>query len=121
MEKPSSLTRLALLRRRVHQSWKTTMLVAVVGGSTFLAAGLMPGVGVVFVLLLLLLLRPGMEVYFSREAVCPHCEADLFLEMCQVENAGGIELGLRCPRCGRDASKVDERHGEIIDIEEWRK
>lgn len=116
MERPSSLTRYALLRRRVHSSWKTTLLVAIVGGCSFLAAGLVPGGGVVVIILLIALARPAMELYFSRQCVCPHCEADLFLEVCEIENAGGIEDGLRCPRCGRDASKVDSTNGPVIDV-----
>ena len=116
VNKPSSLTRYAQLRRRVHSSWKTTLLVALVGGSVFLAGGLVPVGGVMLVLFVLVLVRPAMELYFSRQCLCPHCEADLFLEMCQVENAGGIEQGLICPVCRRDASKIDERNGPVIDV-----
>lgn len=116
MERPSSLTRYALLRRRVHASWKTTLLVALVGGSTLLAADLVPGVGVLLIIVLIALARPAMEVYFSRQCICPHCEADLFLELCEIENAGGIEGGLRCPQCNRDASKVDSTNGPVIDV-----
>jgi hypothetical protein len=116
VEKPSSLTRYALQRRRVHGSWKTTLICGIVGGCIFLAGGLMPVGGVFLVVLLLVIVRPAMELYYSRQCVCPHCEADLFLEVCQIENVGGIEQGLACPRCGRDASKVDSSNGPVIDI-----
>ncbi|MFC5050172.1 hypothetical protein ACFPK9_06075 [Rubritalea spongiae] len=120
MEKPSSLTRCAQLRRRVHGSWKTTLLVAIAGGGVLAAAGLAAAWAVFVVMLCVALVRPVMEVYFSHRAVCPHCEADLFLEMCEIENMGGIEGGLRCPSCGRDASKIDSQNGPVIDIEEYR-
>jgi hypothetical protein len=116
VEKPSLLTRYALQRRRVHGSWKTTLICGIVGGCIFLATGLMPVGGVFLVVLLLVLVRPAMEIYYSRQCICPHCEADLFLEVCEIENAGGIEQGLSCPQCGRDASKVDSTNGPVIDI-----
>lgn len=110
----------AQLRRRVHASWKTTLLVAVVGGGVLAAAGLAQAWAVFLVVLVVCLVRPAMELYFSHKAVCPHCESDLFLEMCEIEAVGGIEGGLRCPRCGLDASKIDNTHGPVIDIEENR-
>ncbi|MFT5883080.1 MAG: hypothetical protein ACI9FG_001590 [Crocinitomicaceae bacterium] len=116
MEKPSLLTRHALQRRRVHESWKTTLICGIVGGCIFLATGLMPVGGVFLVVVLLVIVRPAMELYYSRQCICPHCEADLFLEVCEIENKGGIELGLPCPRCNRDASKVDSTNGPVIDI-----
>ncbi len=81
-----------------------------------LAGSLVSVGGVMAVLLVLALVRPIMELYFSCKCLCPHCEADLFLEMCEVENAGGIEQGLACPICRRDASKIDDRHGPVIDV-----
>jgi hypothetical protein len=105
----------------VHASWKTTLLVAVVGGGVLGAAKLAPVWAVFLIVLVTALVRPAMELYFSYRATCPHCESDLFLEMCEIESMGGIEGGLRCPKCGLDASKIDSRHGPIIDIEEYRK
>ena len=100
----------------MHGSWKTTLICGIVGGGTFLATGLMPAGGVILVVLLLVLVRPAMEIYYSRQCICPHCEADLFLEVCQIENAGGIENGLVCPHCRRDAARVDSSNGPVIDI-----
>ncbi|MGJ8671424.1 hypothetical protein [Rubritalea sp.] len=120
MEKPSSLTHCAQLRRRVHASWKTTLLVALVGGAVLGAGHLVAAWAVFLVVLIIAVVRPMMEVYFSHRAVCPHCEADLFLEMCEIETMGGIEGGLRCPSCGLDASKIDDKHGPVIDIRDYK-
>jgi hypothetical protein len=76
----------------------------------------MPSGGVFIVILLVILLRPVMEIYYSRQCICPHCEADLFLEICQIEMAEGIEQGLICRQCGHDASKISSTNGPVIDI-----
>ena len=120
MEKPSSLTQCAQLRRRIHASWKTTLLVAILGGGVLGAAGLIAAWAVFVVVLAVVLVRPAMELYFSHRAICPHCEADLFLEMCAAESQDGIEAGLRCPNCGLDASKIDRQHGPVIDINDYK-
>lgn len=117
MEKPSSLARYALLRRRVHASWKTTLLTAIVGGGVLIASGLAPAFGVLLVLVLVFLVRPAIELYFSSQSLCPHCEADVFLELCALENGEGIEKGMRCPSCGKDATKITETMGPVIDVD----
>lgn len=117
VERPSTLTRYALLRRRVHKSWVTTLIVAVVGGGIFLAAGLMPVMGVLGVIVALALLRPIMEVYFSSVVKCPHCEADLFLEMCAKETLDGVEEGFVCKYCGKNATSIDSQNGPVVDID----
>lgn len=101
----------------MHSSWKTTLLVAVVGCIVFLAAGLIPGWGAILVVLALLVFRPAMEVYFSNQCYCPHCEYDLFLEVCAAESADGVEQGLRCPQCGEDAATISAMRGPVIDVD----
>lgn len=117
MEKPSSLTRYALLRRRVHASWKTTLLASIVGGSVLMATGLASAFAILGIVFLVFLVRPVLEIYFSSQSLCPHCETDLFLELCTAENGPGIEEGLRCPSCGEDASKISKTMGPVIDVD----
>ncbi|WP_156817201.1 hypothetical protein [Rubritalea marina] len=103
--KGSPLLALALYRRRVHKSWKITSISAFCGGLVLSSAGLLGGAGFLLVIVVLLLLRPAFEVYFSARAHCPHCGADVFMDLCQKESQDGIESGLVCPYCGRDATK----------------
>ena len=82
-----------------------------------MAAGLAPALAILGIVFLVFLVRPVLEIYFSSQSFCPHCEADLFLELCSAENGSGIEEGLRCPSCGEDASKVSQSMGPVIDVE----
>ena len=100
----------------MHKSWVTTLVVALVGGGIFLAADLMPAAGVVGAIMLLALVRPIFEVYLSSVVKCPHCEADLFLEMCAKESIRSVEEGFTCKYCGKDATIVDSVNGPVIDI-----
>ena len=76
----------------------------------------MSGFGFVLVMLVLLLIRPGFELYFSARALCPHCDADLFMDLCFVENREGIDSGFNCPYCGKDAKQVDLNKITVLDI-----
>lgn len=82
-----------------------------------IAANLAPALGVLLVVFLVFLVRPVMELYFSSQCLCPHCETDLFLELCAAESGAGIEDGLRCPSCGEDASKISRSMGPVIDVD----
>lgn len=101
----------------MHASWKTTLLSCIVGGGVLVASGLVSVGGMLLVAIVVFLVRPAMELYFSGQIHCPHCEADVFLELCAAENGAGIEHGLRCPSCGEDASKISISMGPVIDID----
>jgi len=113
----SKLVRMAKLRRRVHDSWKVTLVVALLGWLILGYAGLIHGAAGFFVVLGVLLFRPLMEVWFSNQFFCPHCGADVFLEVAGLESKGGKveEAGLKCLECGGD---VRDRGNVIFDIVE---
>lgn len=98
-----NLVRLARLRRRVHASWKATLVVAVLGWMIFGWAGLVSGLGGFLVVFAVVLMRPVFEVWLSNQCFCGKCGADVFMEVCRAEAAGGVEEGVRCPACGADA------------------
>lgn len=87
------------------------------GGSVLIATGLVPTLAIFGVVFLVFLVRPVMEVYFSSQSLCPHCEADLFLEVCTAESGEGVELGMRCTSCGEDATRITDSMGPVIDVE----
>lgn len=112
----SELLRIGLLRRRVHQSWKITTISALIGGVILSSAQLVSGLGFFLVMLVLLLIRPGFELYFSARAFCPHCDADLFMDLCSKENREGIDSEFHCPYCGKDAKQIDPHKVTVLDV-----
>ncbi len=112
----SELFRIVLLRRRIHQSWKITTVSAFIGGIILSNAKLVSGFGFFLVMLVLFLMRPGFELYFSARALCPHCDADLFMDLCFAENREGIDSEFICPYCGRDATQVDPNKITVLDV-----
>lgn len=118
MKREDGVLKNALLRRRIHKSWKITMIVALLGWFVFGFAGLINGAAGFLLVLLLLLVRPLAEVAFSRMFYCPHCDADVFLEVCLVESRGaGVEHGVKCAHCGRDATQHLKLMDNVVDID----
>lgn len=117
VNRESPLARLGYLRRRVHASWKIVLGVAVLAGVLFASAGLVSGVAVFVVVLGVLVFRPLAEIYFSQRSRCPHCGGDVFLTLCEVEQAGGVEHGVCCPYCRLDAAVISADQGILVDID----
>lgn len=117
VKRESPLARFCYLRRRVHASWKIVLGVAVFGGLLFASAGLITGVSVFFIVLAVLVFRPLAEIYFSHRCRCPHCGGDVFLVMCEVEQAEGVERGIFCPYCRQDAATIAEGQGILVDVD----
>lgn len=108
----------ALLRRRVHKSWKVTMVVALLGWFVFGFGGLLGGTEGFLIVLVVFLIRPVAEVVFSRRFYCPHCGADVFLDVCLEESRGaGVEHGVKCSHCGKDATRRVRQIENVVDVD----
>lgn len=92
-------------------------MVALFGGALFVSADLVSGIDLAIVLFALFLLRPIAELYFSATSHCPHCQADVFMELCRKELAGGVEEGLICAQCGKDCCVVSRQNGPLVEVD----
>lgn len=114
----SEVLHYAFLRRRVHSSWKITLMVALGGSIVFWSAGLVNGWAALGLILAVFLVRPVAEIMFSRVFFCPRCGGDIFLDVCQVESRGaGVEQGVVCSFCGVEVTHYVSKEGNVVDID----